>query len=138
MPKTVVYGLQAIHIKKNDAKRPLRAARAVQFRFQHTNEPAVISQSGQRIADRHGAHLVKEARLIEQSAAEHDQIAGRLAQLRKEKRAVEKMPGENRGEMADKIQGCDDEKRVVVDRRGVLGFAVQTQTLPEQYRGEEE
>ena len=138
MAVVIVDGLETIHIQKHDAERTLRAARTVQFRFQHADEPAIVGEAGERIADGHRANLVKEARLIEQRAGKHDDVTGGLAHLRKEERAIEEMARKGRGDVANHVERGHDEERIVVQARGGLIVLAALETLSETNGGEQE
>src|SRR2546429_6266127 len=107
----IVDELQTVHVEEQHAEGALRAARAVQFGFQHADETAIIREARKGIADGHAAYLLEQARLVEQSAGEHHHVAERLAQLREEERPVEELARKGRGDVADRIQR--DRKSVV-------------------------
>src|SRR6266436_1539005 len=92
MPVLVVDDLEAVHVEEDNAEGPLRAARAVNLRFQNADEPAVIRKSRERIGDRHGPHLLEKPRLLQQSAGEHGHVTEGLAPLREKKWAVKELP----------------------------------------------
>src|SRR5271163_2883998 len=131
MAVVIVDGLETIHVEKHYAKRTLRAARTIELRFQHANEPAIVGEARERIADSHGAYLVKEARLVKQRAGEHDDVAGGLAQLREEKRAIKKMARESGGDVADHVERGHDKERVVVQACRALVVLALLKTLSE-------
>src|SRR5205809_1449576 len=91
-------------LEEQHAEGALRAARAVQFGFQHADETAIIREARKGIADGHAAYLLEQARLVKQSAGEHHHVAERLAQLREEERPVEELARKGRGDVADRIQ----------------------------------
>src|SRR5215467_6598771 len=120
MAVLIVDEFQTVHVEQHHAERTLRAAGTVEFRLQHANQAAVIRQPGERIADRHGAHLFKQTSLIQQSSRKHHHVAERLAQLRKEKRPVEKLTRKRRGDVADCIQRSHDQQRIVEEACAAL------------------
>src|SRR5260370_23133045 len=92
MPVLIVDDLATIHVEKYDAEEALRAPRAVNLGLKTADESAVIRQSGERVGNRHRAYLLAKARLVQQSAGKHDDVAERLGQLREKKGAVKKLP----------------------------------------------
>ena len=115
MPILIVDGFQPIHIQQNHAERTLRPPRTVQLRFHPADQPPVIRQAGQRIADRHGPHLIEQPRLIQQRAGQHDDVTRDLAQFRQEERPVKQLPRERRGHVANHVERSHRKQRVVVD-----------------------
>src|SRR5437879_12558406 len=101
MSKLIVDGFEAVHVEEHDTEGALRAARAIQLRFQHAQETPIVSETRQRIADRHGTDLLKKTCLIEQRTGEHHDVADGFADLREEERTVEELPREHSGQVAD-------------------------------------
>src|SRR5215475_12786323 len=87
----VVDGFKTIHIEKGDAERALGPPRTIQFRFHHADQPAIVGKSRERITYCESTHLIEQTRLIQESAAKHHDISGRLAQFSQEKRAIQQM-----------------------------------------------
>ena len=120
MPVLIVDDFQAVHIEEHHAEGSLCAARTVEFRFQHADETAIVCQTGQRIADRHGAYLLEQARLVQQSPGEHHHIAERFAQFRKKEGSIKKLARKRRGHVADRVQRSHDKQRVVEKARAAF------------------
>src|ERR1700736_2136374 len=116
MAVTVVNGFEAVHIKEHDAERPLGAARAIEFGFDDRDEAAVVGKSGEGIACRQRTNLVEEPGLIDERATQNDGVAGDFAELSKEKWAVKKLPGKERGHVAGGVEQGDQEQRIIIER----------------------
>ena len=116
----IIDRFQAIHVKEHHAERALRAPRTIELGFDYAQQPAVVRKAGQRIADGERADLIKQARLIQQSSEQHDDVARGFAEFRKEEGPVKKMTGECGSDVADDIQGSDHKKRVVVNGSRLL------------------
>src|ERR1700679_3496904 len=65
--KAVIDFLQLIEIKKQDSETGVGAARALNFGFQHFDEPTMIRKSSERIRSSQMADLVEKLRVVEQS-----------------------------------------------------------------------
>src|ERR1700693_740166 len=94
MPVSVVDSFQPVHIEQHDAERVVSAARTIEFRFDHADEPAIVGEPGERIGYGHGTHLIKQGRLMQQSASQHHHVAGGLAEFSKEEQSIEKLAGQ--------------------------------------------
>src|ERR1700758_4357582 len=105
MAVVIVDGLETVHIEQNDAEGALRAAGTIQLCFQDAEQAAIVGESGQRIADGHGAHLLEKACLVQERAGEHDDVADGFAYFREEKGTVEKLARESGSEVANNVQG---------------------------------
>ena len=91
MAVAVVDGLQLIHIQQHNAERALRAARTVSVRIR--SQRSVFGNSQARVTHCHGqrAHLIKQARLINQRATQNDCVAGNFRGLSAMKNGPSKM-----------------------------------------------
>ena len=120
MAVLIVDGFQTVHIEEDDAEGALGAARTIEFGFNDGKEAAVVGEAGEGIAYGHGVDLVEEARLVQQSAGEHDDVTGGLGEFGEKKRAVEKVARKGSGDVADGVENGNDEEGVIVQGRGVL------------------
>ena len=133
----IVDELQTVHVEEQHAEGALRAARAVQFGFQHADETAIIREARKGIADGHAAYLLEQARLVKQSAGEHHHVAERLAQLREEERPVEELARKGRGDVADRIQRGHHQQRIVEQAGIALLVFVILDALTEAHCGDQ-
>jgi hypothetical protein len=74
MTEAVVNFLQAVEIEEQDGEGPAGAVGALGFVLEDVEEPAVIGEPGERIADSEMADLLEEASVIEQCAAESESV----------------------------------------------------------------
>src|SRR5712671_1586350 len=94
VPELIIDAFEAVHIEQDDAEGALRAARAIQLGFQYAQQTPVIREPGELIAHGHGADLLKKARLIQERAGEHHDVADGLGDFGEEKGSIKELAGE--------------------------------------------
>src|SRR3974390_152760 len=134
----IINGFKPVHVEQHEAERAVSPPRRVEFGFNHSDEPAVVGQTCERVTHRESANLIEQARLINQRAAEHDRVAGYLAELRQEKRPVEELSGKQSGEVASHVEQSNKKQRIVVQRRVAIRFLVGAESPVEEDRGQRE
>src|ERR1700722_13556995 len=96
MPVLIVDTLQAVHIEKHNAEGTLRAARTIEFRFHHAEQPAIVRQAGQGIAYGERANLIEKSRLVQHGAKQHHHVTGGFTDFSEKEWPVQKMAGKSR------------------------------------------
>ena len=128
MPVAVVDGFQPIEVQQQDGKRAAGAVSTLVFVFENVEQAPIVGESGERIADRHVANALEQARVIEQCAAKRDGIAQNHEPLGKDKRSIHNLGRLRRGKLSGDVQPHGGIHRAV--KRGI--FHRQAAAVPEQ------
>src|SRR4029077_3825379 len=89
MAVAVVDFFQAVEIEEQNGEGPAGPVGAFGFVLEHVEEPAVVGQTGERVADSEMADLFKETRVIEECAAECKSVTAHGEDLGEHKRRIE-------------------------------------------------
>ena len=88
--EAVVDFFQAVEIEEQDGERPASAVGALGFVFQDVEEPAVIGEAGERVADGEMANLFEQARVIEERTAKSESVTAHREDLCEHEGRVQK------------------------------------------------
>ena len=101
--KAVVDFFQAVEIEEQNSERPASAVGALGFIFEDVEEPAVIGEAGERVADGEMADLFEQARVIEERAAESESVTAHREDLGEHEGRVEKPLRLARSELSGEV-----------------------------------
>lgn len=88
--EAVVNFFQAVKIEQQNGEGPAGAVGALGFVFENVEEPAVVGETGERVAYSEMADLFKEPRVVEERAAESERVTADGEYLGEHKGRVEK------------------------------------------------
>ena len=112
-PKFVVDFFQPVEIEEQNREAAARAARALNFGFEHFEQAPVIGEPGERIGSSEPAHLIEKLRVVEQRAAQHNHITHHHQNVRQRERSVENMLRLAHGDVAEDVQRrCEKERAI--------------------------
>ncbi len=120
MTEAVVDFFQTIQIEKQDGEGPAGAVGALGFVLEDVEEPAIVGEAGERIADGEMADLFEQARVIQERAAKSKGIAAHSEDLREHKRRVEKPLGLGCGDLSGEVHPSRSVDGAI--ERSVLGI----------------
>ena len=103
MAEAVVDFFQTIQIEKQDGEGPAGAVGSLGFVFEDVEEPSIVGEAGERIADGEMANLFEQARVIQERAAKSKGIAAHGEDLREYEGRVEKPLGLGCGDLSGEV-----------------------------------